>query len=348
MARPPEDDLPDSVVLQQFGGLKNTVAPERLTAAELERALNIDLDDTGTPRRRRGFVQRVSGNFHSIRELGGKVYGVYNRALVIIRPDFTTKFLAAAGDDPVCYTEANGEVYFSCSSSAGIISAAEVVRPWGAVNGQGQWHSPVIAPTVTLGEVAGKLLGPPPRATSIEAYKGRIYLAQGKLLWATELFMLDHVNRTRNFVQMEHDITLVMAADDGLYVGTAGGLYFLKGVLGQFELTQVVPDAVYAGSGVRAPTDMVHPQARQGAMPTRKAIVLMTAGGICACFDGGSVFNLTQGTMVFPEAMAAAALFRQDLGANTYVAAVDSAGGPTTNARIGDYVDAEIRRFQGG
>ena len=28
--------------------------------------------------------------------------------------------------------------------------------------------------------------------------------------------------------------------------------------------------------------------------------------------------------------------------------AVDSAGAPTANARIGDHIDAEVRRFQGG
>jgi hypothetical protein len=52
--------------------------------------------------------------------------------------------------------------------------------------------------------------------------------------------------------------------------------------------------------------------------------------------------------MAFPAGVSAAALFRQDQGANSYIAAVDSAGGPSANARIGDYVDAEIRRFQGG
>jgi hypothetical protein len=206
------------------------------------------------------------------------------------------------------------------------------------------WVSPVMSPTDTLGAVNGRLLGDPPRATSIAAYKGRIYLAVDKTLWATELFQYDLVDRTRGFVQFEHAITLVMAVDDGLYVGTVGGLYFLKGVFGQFSLSTVVSDPVLPGSGSLVPLDKVHPNARQGPMPTGEAVVLMTDAGILACFDGGTAFNLTQGRVAFPKGVSAAALFREDQGANAYVAAVDSAGGATSTAHIGDYVDAEIIR----
>jgi hypothetical protein len=40
-------------------------------------------------------------------------------------------------------------------------------------------------------------------------------------------------------MQFEHEITLVMAVGDGLYVGTTGGLYFLQGVFGSFKLQQL-------------------------------------------------------------------------------------------------------------
>jgi hypothetical protein len=137
--------------------------------------------------------------------------------------------------------------------------------------------------------------------------------------------------------------------DDGLYVGTTAALYFIKGVLGTFKLSIVVADAVLPGSAVRCPVEQVHPNARQAPIPTGEAVILMTAGGVLACFDGGTSFNLTQGRVEFPAGVSAASLFRQDQGVSSYVAAVDSAGGPSANARIGDYVDAEIvRASQGG
>src|SRR6185295_19875485 len=127
-------------------------------------------------------------------------------------------------------------------------------------------------------------------------------------------------------------------------VGTAAGLYFIQGVLGSFKLQLVVPTSVLPGSGVFVPSDLVHPQARNQEVPTGLAAVMMTTDGVIAGFDGGNVYNLTQTRVEFPSGIAAAGLFRQDQGANSYVAAVDSAGSPSANARIGDWVDAEIIR----
>jgi hypothetical protein len=119
-------------------------------------------------------------------------------------------------------------------------------------------------------------------------------------------------------------------------------------VLGSFQLSLISSAPVLPGSSVTAPTDLVHPAARNGPVPTGDAVLMMTGDGVLACFDGGTSYNLTQDRVILPTGISAAALFRQDLGANSYIAAVDSAGGPSANARIGDYVDAEIRRFQGG
>lgn len=346
--QPPQEEPPESIVFGQFDGLKNTVSPERLGPGDLERALNIDLDDAKQPRRRRGYVRKITGSFHSVHDIAGKVYGVKDGVLGIVRPDYSFLSLAVSiGTAPVCYTDVNEEVYFSSENAAGIIAQDETVGEWGHTDGQGTWLSPVLTPTTTLGEVSGRLLGDPPRATSIAAYKGRIYLARGKTLWATELYMYHYVDRTRGFMQFEHEITLLMAMEDGLFVGTTGGLYFIQGVFGSFKITQVTDAAVLPGSGVWVPAELVHPQAVNGPVGTGMAAMMMTNGGVVAGFDGGSCFNLTSGRVVFPEGVSAAGLFRQDQGANSYVAVVDSAGAPAANARIGDYVDAEIRRFGG-
>lgn len=342
----PDPNIPQTIVVGQFDGIKNTVAPERLGPSDLEKALNVDIDDAGQIRRRRGYDLKIAGAFHSIKgPLAGKVYGVKDGTLGIIRPGPSFFSLSVAiGTASVCYTEVNEEVYFSSRDASGVIAADETVSEWGHTDGQGTWLSPVYTPTDTLGEVAGTLLGDPPKATQIEAYKGRIYLAVGKVLWATELFRYHYVDRTKNFMQFEHDITLVAAVDDGLYVGTTGGLYFLQGVFGSFKLQQVISSPVLPGSGVIVPVELVHPQARNQAVPTGIAAVMMTNDGVVAGFDNGTCYNLTSGRVLFPAGVTAAGLFRQDQGANHYLAAVDSAGAPSANARIGDYIDAEIIR----
>lgn len=351
-SQPPQPE-PESIVLGAFDGLKNTVAPERLSARDLVNGLNIDLDDSGQPRRRRGYALELSGDWHSIKgPLAGKAFGVRNGHLGIIRPlPAFTDLGITIGAAPVCYTEVNDEVFFSSASMSGVVSTNDTVQPWGHTDGQGQWLSPVYSPTDTLGEVAGTLLGDPRPASCLAAYSGRIYLAVGNTLWATELFRYHYIDRTRNFMQFEHEITLVMAVTNGLYVGTVGGLFFLQGVFGTFKLQQVTTGAVLPGSGVDVPQELVHPQARQQDMPAGGAVVMMTADGVLAGFDGGTVYNLTRSRLELPSGVYAAGLFRQDQGANSYVATVDSAGAPTSTARIGDYIDAEIIRAvdrQGG
>lgn len=346
MPAPPDPNIPESITLSAFSGLKNTVAPERLQPNELELATNVDIDDSGQIRRRRGYNLVIAGGWHSIKgPLAGRVYGVSDGYLGIIRPGMTFYTLGVfIGDAPVCYTEVNDEVYFSSRDASGVITQAEQVTEWGATDGQGTWLSPVYTPTDNLGAVGGSLLGDPPKATSIEAYKGRIYLAQDKTLWATELYRYHYVDRTKNFMQFEHEITLLMAMDDGLYVGTTGGLYFLGGVLGKFRLQQVITSPILPGSGVWVQSDLVHPQAQNQPVPTGIAAVMMSNDGVIAGFDGGTCYNLTQGKFDFPDGITAAGLYRQDQGVNSYVAAVDSAGGPVANARIGDFLDAELIR----
>ncbi len=344
MVQGPPAEPPESVILGSFSGMKNTVGRERLTGAELERAINIDLDDAGQVRRRRGMVRKIVGSVHSVRTIAERVLGVVNGDLSEIHPDYSTRLIIAVGPARVTYAAVAGEIFFCNAAASGRVGVDNVLRPWGRTNGQGIWLSPVINQTETLGAVAGKLIGDPIRATEIEAYSGRIYLADGKTLWVTELYRYDQVDRTKNFMQFEDDITLVKAMDDGLYVGTAAALYFLKGRFGNFQLTLVVDAAVLPGSGQFVPTELVHPQARNSPMPTGVAMVCMTDAGIVVGLDGGTVYNLTSDTMIFPKGVSAASLFRRDQGVSSYVAAVDNAGGPSASARIGDYVEAEIVR----
>lgn len=343
---PPDPNAPpESVILGAFKGLKNTISRERLGPEDLERAVNVDIDDVGQLRRRRGRVRKQTGNWHSIRTFTLKVLGVKDGVLGIINPNYSFVSLGVfVGSIGLAYTEVNGDIYFCNEAASGVVKADDTVGPWGKTGGQGLWLSPVIDDTTTLGQVAGELVGDPVKAQCIEGYKGRIYLADGKTLWATELYRYHLINRTRGFMQFEADITLVMAVDDGMYVGTTAGLYFIKGTFGAFELSVINADAVLPGSGQVVPIELVHPQARNGPVPAGSSVVFMTSGGIVAGFDGGTCYNLTIDAVVFPGGISAAALFRQDSGANHYVAAIDSAGGPASNARIGDYCEAEIVR----
>lgn len=342
MALPPQGP-PESVTLQQFLGVKNTVAPERLKPGELEAAVNVDIDDEGQPRRRRGYTQVDAEPHHSLFTASWGTLGVRSGVLGRIEPGYSfTPITAGVGDAPVAFLETAQFVFYSSVAASGKIRSDLTVEPWGNADGP-TWLSPVVNPTATLSPIAGRLLGSPPTATAMVESGGRIYLAHENLIWATEMFAYDYVDRTRSFMQFEDRITGMGSVQDGFYVGTEAKTYFLTGSLGQMRRVEVNPEGTLDGSMIDVAADLVRPESSV----SRGAVLFMTKRGLCVGLDSGICYNMTQSRVTFPQAERVAAMLRQQDGMAHYVGVTDSRGAPTSNARIGDYVDAEIRRHQG-
>lgn len=344
----PRDQRPETIPFSTFAGLKNTVSSERLEPADLEAAVNVDIDDAGQLRRRRGQTEVAAGNFHSLSSSTVRTYVVKDGAICLVNPNYTfTQLLAGAGPDPVCYQQPGDDVYFSSASVSGIIRSDLSVDEWGAEVSPGVWWSPVVNPTATLSPIKGKLLGKPPMATAIVVYHGRMYLASENVLWVTELYAYSKVDKTRNYVMFEANITMLGAVEDGIYVGTEAGVWFLSGAAWPMRRVSVTDDAVVAGSMIPVPGDLVNPGGQSGTSPTKGAVMFMTTGGLCVGMDGGACYNLTQTRHLFPAAQSGAAMFRKQDGLNQYVGVLNSGGTPVSDARIGDYLDGEIVRFRG-
>lgn len=329
--------------------MRNTVSEERLQPSDLSAAVNVDIDDAGQLRRRRGYAQLDASSHHSLIEIAGTHLVVRDGMLGFLRAGSAFEALISVGDARLSYAHVGADIYFSSEDTNGKIVGG-TAQPWGT-QGQDRWISPVVTPTDTLGAISGKMLTAPPVATEIEHYKGRIYMGAGPLLWFTELYLYDLIDKNRNFIQLDDDITMIKVVDDGIYVGTTAQLLFLQGTAAKgLQRTVIADTPVIRGSAVTVPLSKIHPQARQGApIPESDNPVFMTGSGICLGLAGGQVYNLTQDRMVFPDAQSAAALYREDQGSAGYIAVVDSGGSPSANARIGDYVEASIvRASQGG
>ena len=341
----------DSVVFASFEGLRNTVARERLKPSELETAINVDLDDAGQIRRRRGYHKVLSGNFHSIySDATGLVLVVKDGVLSKILPNYTTvSLLSGFNSQPLDYVRVADDVYFSSASTSGkynVVSGA--VSAWGATGGNGTWLSPVVNPTSTLGQVNGKLIGAPPMATSLTYYNGRIYLANGTTLWATEPFLYNYIDRTSSFVQFEADITMLETVTDGIYVGTETNVYFLQGNTFPMPRTPLMSYGVLPRSAVQVPAELIKPQIEQSQQfQAKNAVMFLTKSGVVAGFDGGVLYNLTQAEVILPDATSAATMFRRADGINQFVAVMNSGGTPSSTAAIGDHLDAQIVRYTG-
>ena len=349
---PQQPDEP-SITLGKFAGLVNTVTRERLEPNELAVAVNIDLDDRDQIHRRRGYKKKISGDAHSLFTANdGTVYGVVNNNLCIIRPNYTTVVLKtginsdpSAGLDPLCWCEIEKTIYYSSLSDSGKIVNG-VVSPWGAPNDGGVWISPVVIPTPTLAPIAGRLLGKPPMATCMTYYNGRIYMACGKMLWHTELYLYDYVDKTKNFAQYETEITMLGTVGDGIYVGCEDGLWFLQGPKSPMVRTRIMDSGVIRGSMVDIPAELANPPQipADSDTPVKVSISFMTENGFCVGQDSGVATNFTEDKFIFPAMVRAAAMYRRQDGMNQYVVVGDSEGEPASNARFGEYLDAVFLR----
>lgn len=341
----------DSITIEKFVGLKNTVTRERLKPTEQEIARNVDIDDADQVHRRRGYTLASAGNYHSLYSTGSSpVYGVKNGTLGIIYANYTFEaLLPGVGDEYLSYVQIADDLYFSSASASGVINTrSHIVSQWGAEVSAGTWLSPVVNPTETLGPVRGKILGKPPMATALAYWNGRIYMANKRTVWATELYLYHHVDKTKNYLQFEDPVTLLAAVTDGFYVGTESAVYFMSGSFKEMKRVPVMSVGALPRSAVVVPAELVKPQLQQDQnTPAKNAVMFMTTTGLCAGFDSGLIYNLTQADVLFPDAVSVAPLFRRQDGVNQYIGVADNAGTPSANTRIGDYVDAEIRRFQG-
>lgn len=352
-------------MFENFDGLKNTVDPERMTPKDLREAVNVDLDDAGQLHRRRGYVRKVVGQFHSLwKAETGHVLCVMDGVLSLVMGGYKIGSLNyPVGLAPLGFANVGHMTYFSSRQASGKVDLDTLtVSRWGYQRqnsstllttpqhgGQDWWFSPVVNPESTLAPVAGKLMGAPPMATALCWYNGRIFLAEGKTLWATEPFTYDYIDKTKNYRQFETEITALAAVEDGVYVGTKDTLWFLAGSFGAETRTPRERAGVVPGSMLNVPWEVFDPQARlRPDLPQRgaKGMACLTDKGFIFGGPSGVTYNITRTDYILPKAVRAAMMYREQDGMKTLITSANSGGTPTASAavHVGDSLTCEIIR----
>lgn len=355
--QPPPEPIPN-VLIDKLIGIKNVVGREHLTLSELMTAQNIDIDDVGAAVRRRGFQAFDPRWAMSCHSLFGTQEGRYFAVRLVSNQWELQEFFpdgdiggtgAAVGPNPVSYVQIGNTVYYSSEDASGKITLNPgedaVYTNWGP--SQDIWLSPVVNPTPTLAQIRGRLLGRPPVAAYLTWWNGRIFLGSGNTVWATELWLYDYVDKTKNFWQFEGEIGMVAAVADGIYVGTSEGVWFIGGTFTEPKRVRVMDSPVIPGSAVVAPAELANPPqvGLQPDEPVKMSVMFMTTAGFCSGQDSGECTNFTEDKVIFPDAArAAGAMFRKQDGIYQYIVVTDSEGSPEGSMRIGDYVDATIVR----
>lgn len=160
-------------------------------------------------------------------------------------------------------------------------------------------------------------------------FNGALYLAVDNFIFCTRTFNMQFMDIRYNVVAGFKDtITMIQPVEDGLFIGTEGGAYFLagdgvkgsgEGVSG-FKQRKVLPFGVIYGSDAK-----VAGEKATGLKVSKGAAVWTTPNGIYAGSNGGGCKDLSQDRFAVPSATSAAAMIREIDGLWQYVVSI--AGG---------------------
>ena len=131
----PIDPKEGLVEFAGFLGLRNNIAPELFSRADLVTAMNVDIDDALRVRRRKGSSAPLTGAIdRDLWAAGSVCLGVGSNALIQLFPDYTTKSLRSGltPSRPMAYAALADRVYYSNGVELGCVQNG-VSRTWGLV-----------------------------------------------------------------------------------------------------------------------------------------------------------------------------------------------------------------------
>lgn len=160
---------------------------------------------------------------------------------------------------------------------------------------------------------------PAPLGTVCALWNGRVLLAVGPVLYASQHARYELFDLRRDFKQFSGDITAIVRVDDGIYVGTTKELAFLAGAaFDKLTYNQVVDAPVVLGSAVSVSGEHVKFGDAAG---HGQAMICIADGMLTAGFSGGQISRLTEGRYV-TSVTEVAATFRIVDGIPQYIACV--------------------------
>ena len=168
----------------------------------------------------------------------------------------------------------------------------------------------------------------PPPGNILEYHNGRIYIADGKIVWFTDALRYGLVKPARNYLQFPSEVTVMKAVADGIYI-CADQTYWISGTdTNEFQQVPLLPFGGVRGTGIDLP------ESDNVAWFSPEGIII---GGLEAQItaiqeDRSAVSNFENGAMVF----------RKQKGLRQFIATL---GAGTQSAFLAqDYADLETAR----
>jgi hypothetical protein len=279
-------------------GLNNIIDPARIKydpdtgIQELAIAVNVDIDSSLRASRRKGYTQVLAKGAHSLFSCGNYCLFVSGDALCVLDQGYSwTAIRNVTNNARMSYVNVDNEIYYANGYENGVVRD-RISYAW-----VGESY---VGPTTT------RTFSDPPIGHLLEIYNGRLYIAQGKILWYSEPFAYSWYDLARSYIPFADRITMVRAVKDGLYVSTEREVFFSGGGHPtEFGRTHIADYPAIEG------TDLIVDGSKigRGDVSDRVAMWASTKG-ICTGGPGGYFRNLTERRLIYPYARYGAGLLK--------------------------------------
>jgi len=294
------------VLFDKVAGLNNVDAPTRMvydpsnSIINLAEAVNIDVDNTGRPKRRCGFTATTrTESSHSMFTGRTGTYFIAGTVMYRLNGDATRTSIATGivADLPMYYIEVLDTIYFANGLQKGTLVNG-VYTDWSV----GTYYGPT----------THRQFSAPPTGTILEVYNGTMFIVVKNVLWYSERFGMNLFDLARNFIWFEDDITMVVAVKDGLYVSTTKKVVFLQGSYpDEFKQFHVSDQPAVPGTAVKVNAEDVESgnvSAFKSSM-SGKGVIWTTLSGIYFGHEGGESKCLTGNRIKLPSVSSGCAAF---------------------------------------
>jgi ligand-binding sensor domain-containing protein len=167
-----------------------------------------------------------------------------------------------------------------------------------------------------------------------------MYISDENVLWYSEPFQYEYYRLNSNYIEFTGKILEVMAVDNGLWVGTESGLYYLSGEEpSKFQMDIKETLTVISGTA----TQLSGSYEQQSGLPPGFKWLISTNIGIFLLANQGMLLNVSTPNVELESADSGTSLFLQTNGMNQYLSILKTNQNPN-NSVMGDLIESTIVR----
>ncbi len=181
---------------------------------------------------------------------------------------------------------------------------------------------------------------PAPSGDEIKYYRGRLYIVEDNILWYSEPLQYEQYQLDRNYIEFTENIINILPVENGIWVGTEKGIYYLSGNTPE-EFTMTLKECVKIVKGT--PQKFSGSYIQLDNTPIGYKWLVTTDIGIFVLFNQGVIINLTATNLSIDKAIKGTSVFLQAQGLNQYLTILNK-NNESNNSVMGDKVTTSIIR----